>query len=1692
MKKISGSGKGTIGAGVLISLMLLFILLSQASSASLTFQGRACNVNSICDVIRNCSTSGCTSSYENCQSCGATSRVCPNGVATTLNACVDSGTPHCIPGVPVCSNQSGITDPHVILTFTVFTKKNLVINITPENQTALAGRTLNYKVGVENKNPRQLTFQISSQIPQNWQINIPATTSIAANGNVEIPFRVTSNETASDASYPIIVGMFNSELNLFGAATAQYIVASRGPPSVSANPRSQAGYPGQPLFYNISVTNNNPADFDASSVTLRANAPDGFNAVFTPNSINLQPQATGYVRLDVTSPSNASEATYGLTINATANGLTAVEFIEYMIDFCGDSVCQQGEEGICLRDCPSDSNFFCNGRCEREVDDGLEFAATVNVPYNRFIVCSRNASLSTCVQAAGRAAAGGFPGINNTNVTANCGIGKPCLCSSSQPNCKTLCVDANGVYYLAASTGNSSTRGLVNWSYACPFVDLPDIIAMREDFASARNEYEEAQSALRESFNTPNTTLQRKSEILPCIDALSGIISGTRDYVTYLDAVIAWPGRINTTAARLRAEGLRASIESTYNTYCTQATGLLQIEGISVPQAEKGETVRMVATVSNIGSTPYYGYVQCDITGAAGERTSANSSCAQISGATGFGFDVNATSAGRWTTRCRVLGSLISNCTLASIHSEASVQFNVSTRETFVIDMSGSCSGTNASGLTCSVRGSQPGCVGCRALNIQSAPAGADECTLVSDNGTSRFSCPMSSYGNHTLFGYVLDNERCKPVAPAEKNISVRCPGCGDGIVERGEQCETPYTNNNQRCTQAQSTCQERLFGIRDAAGFCTAECSCSPDQYEFSCTRGQCGAECLDGETRTVTVNKTTGSCLCTQQCSGGCTWNPCDCEPESGGGAVCGNGRCESGETTQNCATDCETGGGAVCGNGRCESGETTQNCVTDCGTGGGGGAFTDPPSVQISHSPQTPTSGTVILTASAVNSTSIEIYVDGFIVRTCQSSPCSLTATYEPGIHSYFGRASNPIGVDTDPDQGTKTFTVPARGTPNQTIPNQTTTTNNSITLTISHNPQNPTTQDTVTITAAASTNADRVEIYVDGVISRICSDFLCTLDRTYSAGAHTYFAIAYDGSASVANPLTGTRSFTVSSGTPNQTIPNQTTTTNNSITLTISHNPQNPTTQDTVTITAAASTNANRIDIYVDGFLSKSCNEFVCSLASRYPAGGHTYFAIASDGSASVANPLTGTRSFIVTQSAASGNGTGETNGTTGGLETTNIILDVSHNPQSITTQDTVTLTAIAHGPRSFREINIFADNSLKKTCTNTPSSQPCTFRSTFPEGNHDYFAFATDILNSSSRDPQTGLKSFSVSAPAPTGPTPPPGGPVIGSGPTPPTAGGSSPGRCFAKIIDRNCTYNAATRRYDLRISAIWDNGTHAHWEIDGTPGAKMYVKNFAHVEPLSAPGMKSVKVPVHNVNDSLLCMDSTEVYCGPGSSSGKDLDVTIDVRDVVKTGLVDVRVIVAPYVDINALRLQNYIESPLNVSSVRIEGNTSLSSISGPVRVAEDKSYTLYTASTNLAAGRNISVLYKIRIDNPGEYKLMAVANYSAMLRVSKTVKATNCPQTFQVLAVSPSDASLCLPYTTPCDVPPGWMIVERCPDEAPVQESSILPLIILIIIVVIIAALLYKKRDALREKLGSIRNRRRAQKEELPRFEEE
>src|SRR3989344_4282828 len=669
-----------------------------------TFTSSVCHDNQICDSVSSCTSTGsCTTTYQNCQSCGVTTRVCGSDVIAAPNKCRDTGTPTCINAVPIC-NSPASPDPYKVLTFNVYTRKTLLVNVTPLTQTGIAGTTLTYTITAKNNNPRTLSFIMSAEAPPGWSVNIAAQVSIVQNSQRDIIFRVTSNETSSDNTYPVVIGLFNSELSLYGTATVTYVVGSRAPPGVTTDPRINRGYPGKKVYYNVTAVNGDPEGFDASTFSFNAVMPGGFTSEFTPNSLRIAAQQSGSSMLAVTSATNATDPSYPIMVNVTGNRLSGIDFVEYQIDLCGNNVCDFGEENSCGVDCPVDPYIICAGRCETQLDDGVQFSAAVTIPFDKFIVCSRNSTTAACAAAA--------------RARSGCGNGSACLCSSSTDSqCNIRCVDTRATYYIMVN-GTTSSRTLANYSYACPFVNLPDFRQMRDSFVTAKQDYEMAKSALTETLAARNITLAEKTQGQPCIDALGGIIGKLGPFVAYLNRVIAWPGLMNTTEARGAADDMRDYIDITYNSYCQGATGLLQIQEIGASTVEKGNDADLTVSAANFGSITYYGYPSCDLTGGNGEKITVNGTCSAISGGSPITYDipVATTSAGMWRARCRMIGSLVDNCSVATIHDDRTGNFSVFSKEAYVADVSGTCGGQNdAAGVSrpvnCTVKTTR-GCCG--------------------------------------------------------------------------------------------------------------------------------------------------------------------------------------------------------------------------------------------------------------------------------------------------------------------------------------------------------------------------------------------------------------------------------------------------------------------------------------------------------------------------------------------------------------------------------------------------------------------------------------------------------------------------------------------------------------------------------------------------------------------------------------------------------------------------------------------------------------------------------------------------------------------------------------------------------------------------------------------------------------------
>ena len=168
---------------------------------------------------------------------------------------------------------------------------------------------------------------------------------------------------------------------------------------------------------------------------------------------------------------------------------------------------------------------------------------------------------------------------------------------------------------------------------------------------------------------------------------------------------------------------------------------------------------------------------------------------------------------------------------------------------------------------------------------------------------TSSCTCTANSCSNPTIYH---NDARCVPQ-----------PTCGNGVINFGEQCEFPNTVNNNYCPQFNHQCSNKLYGSRDSYGNCNSACGCSYDSFSYSCSVGNCGAECDSTHVCSVTdcdykdgcvgnnyydysdvANSCSASCDCSHNsCSSTpfqIIYNDARCVPQP----TCGNGVINFGE--------------------------------------------------------------------------------------------------------------------------------------------------------------------------------------------------------------------------------------------------------------------------------------------------------------------------------------------------------------------------------------------------------------------------------------------------------------------------------------------------------------------------------------------------------------------------------------------------------------------------------------------------------------------------------------------------------------------------------------------------------------------------------------------------------------------------
>jgi hypothetical protein len=108
---------------------------------------------------------------------------------------------------------------------------------------------------------------------------------------------------------------------------------TRANPTVTLIPNVQAGIAGSTLTHTVSVTNNDPLAYSASSFSLTYSVPSGWSASLSKTSVTLNPGETdSSIILSVTSPTAVSAGDYTISVTATNTEAASYQGIAY--DLC--------------------------------------------------------------------------------------------------------------------------------------------------------------------------------------------------------------------------------------------------------------------------------------------------------------------------------------------------------------------------------------------------------------------------------------------------------------------------------------------------------------------------------------------------------------------------------------------------------------------------------------------------------------------------------------------------------------------------------------------------------------------------------------------------------------------------------------------------------------------------------------------------------------------------------------------------------------------------------------------------------------------------------------------------------------------------------------------------------------------------------------------------------------------------------------------------------------------------------------------------------------------------------------------------------------------------------------------------------------------------------------------------------------
>ncbi|WP_136487641.1 NEW3 domain-containing protein [Vibrio sp. H11] len=245
---------------------------------------------------------------------GSDSRDIGSAVA---NLTIDAPVEQCVPGNPVLSLTASQTGA------------------------VAAGTTVSYTATVTNKDSMSCessTVDVIANVPNGWTAD-SRSVALAPGQSASVNLSVTSSDTASEGVYPVDVYTYNTaDIAYNSSAESSYIVAAPEALCVEAAPRiSVASVSGEvtagsTVTYNVTVTNQNSTDCEATSYSVSAQVPSGWSS--THGIISLASGQSSTMQIAVTSATHAADGTYNIAVlaqSATDSSVVSKSSLSYVV-----------------------------------------------------------------------------------------------------------------------------------------------------------------------------------------------------------------------------------------------------------------------------------------------------------------------------------------------------------------------------------------------------------------------------------------------------------------------------------------------------------------------------------------------------------------------------------------------------------------------------------------------------------------------------------------------------------------------------------------------------------------------------------------------------------------------------------------------------------------------------------------------------------------------------------------------------------------------------------------------------------------------------------------------------------------------------------------------------------------------------------------------------------------------------------------------------------------------------------------------------------------------------------------------------------------------------------------------------------------------------------------------------------------